>query len=53
MRALKALEEKIGRDECIKLVDNLVGYHMTFKHYPRGNEFFIKLRELINTEMGK
>ena len=42
--ALKMLEEKIGRDAVVKMIDNAAGRDLRFDDYPRGKEFLENLR---------
>ena len=41
------LEKKIGREEAIALLDKVAETDITFKSYPRNEEFFDKLNDLI------
>jgi len=40
---LKALEQKIGKDEVDNLIDRVAGMEVTFKAYPRDESFFERL----------
>ena len=44
---LYMLEKKIGREEAIALLDKVAETDITFKNYPRNEEFFDKLTDLI------
>ena len=44
---LYMLENKIGREETIKLLDKTADTDITFKNYPRNEEFFDKLNDLV------
>ena len=44
MNLCRTLEEKIGRDEVIKLIDSVAGRDLRFDDYPKDKEFFEKLR---------
>ena len=43
IRLLCLLEEKIGKKAVIELIDRVAGMDITFKSYPRNEEFFTKL----------
>jgi hypothetical protein len=47
MRLLTLLEEKIGREETVRLIDSTAGMNITFKEYPHNEEFFVRLYENI------
>ena len=44
---LYMLENKIGREETIALLDKVAETDITFKNYPRNEEFFDKLSNMI------
>ncbi len=44
---LKMLEEKIGKDEVQKLIEEYAGEKITFKEYPRNNVFLESLHDRI------
>ena len=44
---LYMLERKIGREETIALLDKVAETDVTFKNYPRNEEFFDKLSNMI------
>ena len=48
MRAMKLLESFIGREKVVKMIDDCAGENITFKEYPSGAEYILKLREEIN-----
>jgi len=48
MRALQLLEKKIGREAVRCLIDFGCDEPMTFKSYPRKQEYILKLRETVN-----
>lgn len=52
MRAMQALEEKIGRDAVEKLLSDNFG-EITFEEYPRGNANINKIRSIINEALIK
>ena len=41
------LENKIGREKTIELLDKAAETDITFKIFPRNEEFFDKLNDLI------
>ena len=47
LRALTFLEEKIGREQVLRLLEREAGGSLSFRHYPRSAGFFDKLREEI------
>ena len=47
IRLLKLLEAKIGKTAVDELIDRVAGMKVTFKSYPRSEEFFTKLYEEI------
>lgn len=47
MRALYALEEEIGREKVIKLIDDLAGMDITFKQYPHSADYILSLRKAV------
>ena len=47
MRLLTLLEKRIGKAETVRLIDNTAGMDITFKEYPHGEEFFVRLYENI------
>ncbi len=49
LRALKLLASLIGHDEVVKIMEELAGGEITFKKYPKDNEFILNLREKVNT----
>ena len=44
---LKLLEEKIGKAQVVALIDRVAGMEITFKEYPRNEEFFVNLYKEI------
>jgi hypothetical protein len=44
---LYMLEEKIGREEAIALLDKTAETNITFKNYPRNEQFFDNLTDMI------
>ena len=46
---LKLLEKKIGKESTVALIDRVANMDMTFKKYPKDEEFFTELyKEIIN-----
>ena len=48
LRALQMLEEKIGRDAVLDLIDEGLDSPLTFHHYPQEAEWILLKREQIN-----
>ncbi len=47
MRLCCALEERIGRDAVVKMIDDAAGYTLTFDRYPKGNAYLENLRDAM------
>ena len=47
-RALYALESRIGRDKVLKLIREEAGMELSFRQYPKGEGFILRLREKVN-----
>lgn len=47
MRICQALEQIIGRDQVVAMIDDAAGYPLTFDHYPRGGTFLENLRSAM------
>ena len=47
VQLLTALEAKIGREAVCQLIDRVAGMEITFKEYPRNEEFFVNLYKEI------
>jgi hypothetical protein len=47
IRVLKSAEAKHGKDKLIALIDGVAGCNVTFKEYPKNEEFFEALYEKI------
>ncbi len=45
----KALEKKIGREEVIKLIDDMAGINITFTEYPRNSEYVPSVMQKIKS----
>ena len=45
MNICYALEEKIGRENVVKMIDDAAGFELRFDHYPRNNAYLLSLRE--------
>ena len=52
IRALEALEARIGRKAVNALIDRLAGQRITFADYPRSDGFLLDLRETVNEMLG-
>ncbi|MBQ8552126.1 MAG: DUF4091 domain-containing protein [Clostridia bacterium] len=48
LRALRLLETKIGHDAVVALIEEDCAEPMTFRSYPRSQEYLLSLRERIN-----
>ncbi len=46
--ALKALEKKIGREKVIEILEKDLDKPLTFKEYPRDDNWLLSIREKIN-----
>ncbi|MBE7021144.1 MAG: DUF4091 domain-containing protein [Ruminococcaceae bacterium] len=53
LRALKALEEKIGYDNVVELIVENLNYKIEFDKYPSEAEYILNLREKINRILDK
>lgn len=53
MRALQLLEEKIGKDAVVKLMENGTDEPITFSEYPHNASWLLENREMINQEIKK
>ena len=53
MRALQLLEEKIGKDAVVKLMENGTNEPITFSEYPHNASWLLENREMINQEIKK
>lgn len=51
LRSLKLLEELIGREETIKILESDLDNPLTFKQYPSCSEWILSKRELINRKI--
>lgn len=51
MRICVALEELIGRDEVLKMIDEAAGRNLRFDDYPCSNEFLEDLRDNIREKI--
>ena len=49
LRALHLLEEKMGREKVLALLEEGLEQPITFKEYPRDSKWLLKKREEINT----
>lgn len=48
LAALKALENKIGRDKVLEILEKDLDRPLTFKEYPHDDNWLLKVRENIN-----
>ncbi len=48
LRALQALEAKIGREKTVALIQEGVRYPITMRHYPHQNQWLFDLRKRID-----
>ncbi|MBQ9743767.1 MAG: DUF4091 domain-containing protein [Clostridia bacterium] len=53
MRLLKLLEEKVGKDRVNEIIGEIAEMDITFKHYPKDEEFFVRLSDRIFLELEK
>ena len=53
LRALKKLEELIGREKTLELIHDGVGHELTMANYPHSADWLLGLRERINAEISK
>lgn len=47
-RALYTLESRIGREKVMELIRQEAGMELSFRQYPKGNDFILRLREKVN-----
>lgn len=53
MRALQLLENLTDRARVCELIDTAAGYPVTFRRFPRGEDFVLKLRGRVNEMIDK
>lgn len=53
IQVCKMLEKYIGKDEVIKLIENEAGMEITFKEYPRSNDFYYNLNAKMKKLIAK
>ena len=51
LRALQLLEEKLGREKTVALIQKGVRYPITMTHYPHDNRWLLELRKRINKKI--
>ncbi len=51
--SLYQLERLIGRDEVIKIIDDLSGMKIKFDSYPKNNDFLLTLRNIVNEKIAE
>ena len=49
MRALKLLEEKIGYENVMKILEENLDFEIEFDKYPKNAEYILNLREKVNS----
>ena len=47
-RALTLLESRIGRQRVMELIRQEAGMELSFRQYPKGVDFILRLRERVN-----
>ena len=52
-RALRLLESKSSREEVLALLDEVTGYRIGLRKYPRNEQWLLKLREKVNEKLGE
>ncbi len=50
-RALDLLATKLGREEVIKMLDEMVGMDLGFTNYPHNGEFILQWRSAVNEKI--
>ncbi len=50
-RALDLLATKLGRDEVIKMIEDIAGQEIHFMDYPHNGEFILKWRAAVNEKI--
>ena len=53
LRALQLLEEKIGREKTVALIQKGLRHPITVHHYPHENRWLLNLRKRINQQLAK
>jgi hypothetical protein len=53
LRAMQWLETLVGRERVLELIDGGLSEPVTFKRYPRSNEYLLNLRRRVNEEIVK
>ena len=48
LRALRALEKRIGRNKVIAMIDESIGSPLTMYEYPKDDQWLLNMREKIN-----
>lgn len=49
--ALRMLEEKIGREAAVALIQDGIDHPLSFTCYPRSTQWLLALREKVNREL--
>ena len=53
IRAMELLESLTSKKHVMSLVNEGIDYEMSFKKYPKGEDYILTLREKINAEIKK
>jgi hypothetical protein len=48
MRRASLCEKYIGREEVCRIIDEQAGSTLTFKEYPKNDEYILSLRDKMN-----
>ena len=51
VRAMKVLEEYIGHEKIVEIIDRHAGAEIKMNKYPKNSSYILELRELINSEI--
>lgn len=51
MKICYALEQKIGREKVVNMIDEAAGFDLRFDHYPRSCDYLLSLRERMLSAM--
>lgn len=53
MRALQLLEQKVGKEQVVSMIESGLEEPLTFKRYPLDGEWLLEMRKKINRELLK
>lgn len=53
LRALRALEAKIGRGRVLEMIDESLGQELTMYEYPKDDQWLLDMRQRVNALLGK